>query len=147
MILLPLSKTLTDTLSMVIYQVLQLENHENIHEVDRIHAKAYARYLLSLNLIDELGFNTYELSLSSPARSHLVYFMDLLKLLKVNPLDQKQVVTEAYDLNQFNHPHLPSYNNLLLILAKTANSGLGRQPTQLAAFYETFNLMSWFPES
>ena len=110
-------KNFTDTLSMVIYQALQLENHENIHEVARIHAKAYARYLLSLNLIDELGFNTYKLSLSSPARSHLVYFMDLLKLLQVNPLDQKQVVTEAYDLNQFNHPHLPSYNNLLLILA------------------------------
>ena len=110
-------KTFTDALSMVIYQALQLENHENIHEVDRVHAKAHARYLLSLNLIDELGFNTYELSLSSPAKSHLVYFIDLLKLLQINPLDQKQVVTEAYDLNQFNLPHLPFYDHLLLILA------------------------------
>ncbi len=110
-------KTFTDALSMVIYQALQLESHKNIHTVDRVRAKAYARYLLSLNLIDELGFNTHELSLSSPAKSHLVYFMDLLKLLQVDPLDQKAVVTEAYDLNQFNQPHLTSYDHLLLILA------------------------------
>ena len=110
-------KTFTDVLSMVIYQTLQLESHENIHEENRVHAKAYARYLLSLNLIDELGFNTYDLTLSSPAKSHLVYFIELLKTLQINPLAQKNVVVEAAALNTFMQNNLSSYDNLLLILA------------------------------
>ena len=32
-------KTFTDILSMVIYQALQLEQHENIHHADRVHEK------------------------------------------------------------------------------------------------------------
>lgn len=110
-------KSFTDALSMVIYQALQLESHQNIHHHSRIHAKAYARYLLSLNLIDELGFNSYELNLSSPAKSHLVYFIDLLHLLQINPLEQNQVVAEAFELHQFLQAHLHSYEHLLLILA------------------------------
>ena len=110
-------KTFTDILSMVIYQALQLEQHENIHHADRVHAKAHARYLLSLNLIDELGFNTHELSLSSPAKSHLIYYMDLLNSLQVQPLNSEQVVLEAHALNQFIQEQLSSYNGLLLILA------------------------------
>ena len=41
---------------MVIYQAVSLEKNHNIHPENRIAAKIYARYLLSLNLIDELGF-------------------------------------------------------------------------------------------
>ena len=54
-------KIFTDALSMAIYQALQLEHDSNIVEQDRIAAKIYARYLLSLNLLDELGFNTHQL--------------------------------------------------------------------------------------
>jgi hypothetical protein len=110
-------KTFTDTLSMLIYQALQLEQHDNIHETERVHAKSHARYLLSLNLIDELGFNTHQLSLSSPTKSHLIYYLDLLKLLQIDPINSRAVVLEAHTLNQFMQPHLSSYNHLLLILA------------------------------
>lgn len=110
-------KTFTDVLSMVIYQALQLESHENIHKESRAHAKAYARYLLSLNLIDELGFNTYDLTLSSPKKSHLVYFLNLLKTLQTDPFNQKEVIMEAAALNTFMQKHLSSYDHLLLILA------------------------------
>ena len=49
-------KIFTDALSMAMYQALQLEHDSNIVEQDRIAAKIYARYLLSLNLLDELSF-------------------------------------------------------------------------------------------
>lgn len=110
-------KVFTDALSMLIYQTHQLEQHPNIHQHQRVHAKAHARYLLSLNLIDELGFNTFQLELSSPSKSHLVYFMDLLQALEIDPLNEQAVCPEAYALNQFIQSHLDSYDNLLLILA------------------------------
>jgi len=110
-------KVFTDALSMLIYQACQLEHHPNIHIQQRVHAKAYARYLLSLNLIDELGFNTYQLQLSSPSKSHLVYFMELLQALEIDPLNEQNVCKEAYELNQFIQLHLNSYEHLLLILA------------------------------
>ncbi|WP_448761664.1 hypothetical protein [Acinetobacter tandoii] len=110
-------KVFTDALSMLIYQACQLEHHPNIHVHQRVHAKAYARYMLSLNLIDELGFNTYQLQLSSPSKSHLVYFMDLLHALEIDPFNEQEVCNEAYELNQFIQLHLNSYEHLLLILA------------------------------
>ncbi|USE82289.1 hypothetical protein [Acinetobacter tibetensis] len=110
-------KVFTDALSMLIYQAYQLEQHPNIHRQQRIHAKAYARYLLSLNLIDELGFNTYQLPLSSPSKSHLVYFMELLQALEIDPFNEQEVCNEAYELDQFIQSHLDSYEHLLLILA------------------------------
>mgnify|MGYP000611984787 CR=1 FL=1 len=58
-------KNFTDALSMVIYQAVSLEKNHNIHPENRIAAKIYARYLLSLNLIDELGSNTHQLEKSA----------------------------------------------------------------------------------
>ena len=110
-------KVFTDALSMLIYQACQLEQHPNIHAHQRVQAKAYARYLLSLNLIDELGFNTYQLHLSSPSKSHLVYFIDLLQALEINPHAEHIVCPEAIELNQFIQSHLDSYNHLLILLA------------------------------
>lgn len=57
---------------MTIYQTLSLEHNNHIYKEDRIAAKFYARYLLSLNLFDELGFNTLHLQQISPSKSHLV---------------------------------------------------------------------------
>lgn len=112
-------KNFTDALSMVIYQALQLENNSNIKAQDRIAAKIYARYLLSLNLFDELGFNTHQLEQSSPAKSHLVYFLKLMQQLKLDVTDQKQTQAEAFSLTQFIQEHIHSYADLLLILACT----------------------------
>ncbi|OTG66613.1 hypothetical protein [Acinetobacter silvestris] len=112
-------KIFTDALSMLIYQAHQLENHKNIFPAKQFHAKIYARYLLSLNLIDELGFNTHHLELSSPAKSHLVYFLNLLQQLNVNPENQENIAQEAFDIQNFIKKNLNSYANLLLILAIT----------------------------
>lgn len=112
-------KNFTDALSMTIYQAFQLESHHNIKAQDRIAAKVYARYLLSLNLIDELGFNTHQLEKSSPSKSHLVYFLKLIQQLKLNISDQKQLEFETLALAQFIQEHMHSYADLLLILACT----------------------------
>ena len=80
-------KIFTDALSMAMYQALQLEHDSNIVEQDRIAAKIYARYLLSLNLLDELGFNTHQLEKSSPSKSHLVYFLQLMQQLELNVIN------------------------------------------------------------
>ncbi|OTG81661.1 hypothetical protein [Acinetobacter sp. ANC 4648] len=112
-------KIFTDALSMLIYQAHQIENHKNLLPSQQFHAKIYARYLLSLNLIDELGFNTYSLELSSPTKSHLIYFLSLLEKLNINPSSQYNVTQEAFDVQNFIQQHLNSYVNLLLILAVT----------------------------
>lgn len=112
-------KIFTDTLSMAIYQALSLEHHANLLPNDRIAAKIYARYLLSLNLMDELGFNTRQLEKSSASKSHLVYFLNLMQQLELDPSDQQQAQPEAVALAQFIQQHLHSYADLLLILACT----------------------------
>ena len=112
-------KNFTDALSMVIYQAVSLEKNHNIHPENRIAAKIYARYLLSLNLIDELGFNTHQLEKSAASKSHLVYFLKLMQQLELDPLDQQQTEIEAFALAQFIHQHINSYTELLLILACT----------------------------
>ena len=112
-------KIFTDALSMAMYQALQLEHDSNIVEQDRIAAKIYARYLLSLNLLDELGFNTHQLEKSSPSKSHLVYFLQLMQQLELNATDQKQTEPEAFAISQFIQEHIHSYADLLLILACT----------------------------
>ena len=66
-------KIFTDALSMLILMRI-LWKKQNIKTDMRVKAKVYARYLLSLNLIDELGFNTLDLALSSPSKAHLTYF-------------------------------------------------------------------------
>ena len=112
-------KNFTDALSMAIYQANALEQHQSIHQEKRIASKIYARYLLSLNLIDELGFNTHDLAQSSPSKSHLVYFLKLMQTLHLDPLDQKETEIEALSLTQFIQNHMHSYADLLLILACT----------------------------
>ncbi len=112
-------KNFTDALSMVIYQAYKLEQNSNILEENRIASKIYARYLLSLNLIDELGFNTHQLEQSSAAKSHLAYFLKLMQQLDLEPLDQSKTQIEAYALAEYIQKHLSSYADLLLILACT----------------------------
>jgi hypothetical protein len=72
-----------------------------------------------LNLLDELGFNTHQLEKSSPSKSHLVYFLQLMQQLGVNVTDQKQTEPEAFAIAQFIQEHIHSYADLLLILACT----------------------------
>ncbi|MDR0237280.1 hypothetical protein [Acinetobacter sp.] len=112
-------KNFTDALSMAIYQAVCLEKNNNIQQKNRIASKIYARYLLSLNLIDELGFNTYQLEQSSASKSHLVYFLKLMQQLSLNPLDQGKTQAEAFALADYIYKHLNSYTDLLLILACT----------------------------
>lgn len=112
-------KNFTDALSMAIYQARVLENHHHIEKNKQIASKIYARYLLSLNLIDELGFNTHNLAKSSPSKSHLVYFLKLMQELHLDPQNLEQTQTEAFALNQFIQDHTNSYADLLLILACT----------------------------
>lgn len=108
----------TDALSMLIYQAAALESNANIHAEKRIPAKIYARYLLSLNLFDELGFNTHQLAQSSPSKSHLIYFLDLMRQLELDAA-QQHAEAEAYALQAFIQQHMHSYADLLLILACT----------------------------
>lgn len=112
-------KNFTDALSMAIYQACSLENCHNIDPEKRIASKIYSRYLLSLNLIDELGFNTRQLDQSSPSKSHLVYFLKLMQQLELNAADGQAAADEAVALAQFIQQHLHSYPDLLLILACT----------------------------
>jgi hypothetical protein len=112
-------KNFTDALSMAIYQACGLEKCPNIDAGKRIAAKIYARYLLSLNLMDELGFNTRKLEKSSAAKSHLVYFLTLLQQLNLDPANHQHTEPEAFALAQFIQKHINSYADLLLILACT----------------------------
>lgn len=112
-------KNFTDALSMAIYQAKVLENHQNIKKEKQIPSKIYARYLLTLNLIDELGFNTHDLATSSPSKSHLVYFLKLMQELHLDPKDLQHTEIEAFKLSQFIQDNMHSYTDLLLILACT----------------------------
>lgn len=113
-------KNFTDALSMTIYQAVCLENNHLIDQKKRISSKVYARYLLSLNLIDELGFNTHNLEQSSASKSHLIYFIKLLDQLQIdNSEHQNATQYEAYALSEFIQNHMNSYAELLLILACT----------------------------
>ena len=112
-------KIFTDAQSMLIYQAAALENNANIHKESRISAKVYARYLLSLNLMDELGFNTHNLAQSSPAKSHLIYFLDLMRQLELDASQQHKAEAEAHALQEFIQQHMHSYADLLLLLACT----------------------------
>ena len=112
-------KIFTDALSILIYNCHALEKNKNIQDKKRILAKVHARYLLSLNLIDELGFNTHNLSLSSPNKSHLAYFVALLAQLGINPVDEEHADIEANNVQSFIKSYLFDYQALLLILAIT----------------------------
>ncbi len=112
-------KIFTDALSILIYNCHVLERNKNIQDEKRILAKVHARYLLSLNLIDELGFNTHNLALSSPNKSHLAYFINLLEQLRIAPIDEEQADIEAKNIQNFIKHYLFDYQELLLILAIT----------------------------
>ncbi|MBK0063277.1 MULTISPECIES: hypothetical protein [unclassified Acinetobacter] len=112
-------KIFTDALSMLIFQAQQLESNTNIHLHNRILSKIYARYLLSLNLLDELGFDTADLQQSSPAKSHLAYYLKILETFGVDPLSQNSIEPEALELQNFIRGHYDSYIALLLILSIT----------------------------
>jgi hypothetical protein len=112
-------KNFTDALSMLIYQTVCLEKNNNIKAENRIASKIYARYLLSLNLIDELGFNTHQLEESSASKSHLVYFLKLMQQLSLDPSDKSRTENESFALADYIQKHLDSYAELLLILACT----------------------------
>lgn len=113
-------KIFTDALSMLIFQANQLESNQNIDIQNRILSKIYARYLLSLNLLDELGFNTVDLQQSSPAKSHLAHYLKILEQFGVNhPIEQEKIESEAFAIQDFIRSNYHSYLNLLLILSIT----------------------------
>ena len=107
----------TDALSMLIFQAQQLDHHSQLHKETRQTAKIYARYLLSLNLMDELGFNSAILEKSSPNKSHLVYFTQLMKQLNIST--QHIPCAEALAIQNFIKAHYQEYDHLLLLLACT----------------------------
>lgn len=112
-------KIFTDALSMLIFDAHTLEKNQNIKTDMRVKAKVYARYLLSLNLIDELGFNTLDLALSSPSKAHLTYFLQLLEALSLDTNDLTQTVSQAHRVSDYIASHFHDYQALLLILAIT----------------------------
>lgn len=107
----------TDALSMLIFQTQQLDHAINLKAESRHIAKIYARYLLSLNLIDELGFNSAKLEKSSPNKSHLVYFTQLIEQLDIS--SDSTPCAEAQHIRDFIKNHYNEYSHLLLILACT----------------------------
>ncbi|WP_130802497.1 hypothetical protein [Acinetobacter ihumii] len=112
-------KIFTDALSMLIYQTCSLENNPNIQPEKRVLSKIYARYLLSLNLLDELGFDTGNLECSSPAKSHLAYYLHLLNQLGIDLLKTQHVQPQALDIANFIQKNYDNYVALLLILSIT----------------------------
>ena len=112
-------KIFTDALSMLIFQAQQLENNSNIYTQNRILSKIYARYLLSLNLLDELGFDTAQLEQSSAAKSHLAYYLKILETFGADPLSQNNIESEALEVQNFIREHYDNYLALLVILSIT----------------------------
>ena len=112
-------KIFTDALSMLIFQAYSLDTNPNIFPEKRVVSKIYARYLLSLNLLDELGFDTIHLNKSSPAKSHLAYYLQLLKQLDIDGLQTQSAQQQAYDIAEFIQKNYNNYAALLLILSIT----------------------------
>jgi hypothetical protein len=105
----------TDALLMAQFQALKLD------KTMKPGTKAYARFLITLNILDEFGFG-YEIGKStngfegSPENSHIILFENLMTQLEITDEDRAEYVGSSVttDLKNF---FLNSYHDLHLLIA------------------------------
>lgn len=104
----------TDALLMAQFQALKLD------ETMKPGIKAYIRFLITLNTLDEFGFG-YELGKTtvdfsgSPENSHLILFEDLISQLKIS--DEEKVNFPASKITaELKETFLASYDDLHLLI-------------------------------
>ncbi len=107
----------TDALIMAQYQALKVE------EVMKPGSKAYARFLLTLNTLDEFGFH-YKIGepcyfQGTPKRSHLILFEELISDLNITDEDREQFVPSPITL-MLKEYFLAAYDDYPLLLTLLA---------------------------
>ena len=107
----------TDALLMAQYQAKKVENQM------KPGSKAYARFLLTLNTLDEFGFH-YKIGepcyfQGTPQRSHLVLFENLMTDMKITDKDREDFVPSAVT-QQLKEYFLAAYDDYPLLLTLLA---------------------------
>lgn len=107
----------TDALLMAQYQSKRVEN------VMKPGSKAYARFLLTLNTLDEFGFH-YQIDepckfQGTPQRSHLILFENLMSDLSITDLDRQLFEPSAMTL-KLKECFLAAYDDYPLLLTLLA---------------------------
>lgn len=107
----------TDALLMAQYQAKKVENQM------KPGSKAYARFLLTLNTLDEFGFY-YKIGepcyfQGTPQRSHLVLFENLMTDMKITDKDREEFVPSAAT-QQLKEYFLAAYDDYPLLLTLLA---------------------------
>lgn len=107
----------TDALLMAQYQSRKVEN------VMKPGSKAYARFLLTLNTLDEFGFY-YKIGepcnfQGTPQRSHLILFENLMTDMKISDND-RQVFTPSKVTQKLKNYFLAAYDDYPLLLTLLA---------------------------
>lgn len=107
----------TDALLMAQYQSRKVEN------VMKPGSKAYARFLLTLNTLDEFGFY-YKIGepchfQGTPQRSHLILFEDLMTDMHITDQDRQEFVPSAITQKLKNY-FLAAYDDYPLLLTLLA---------------------------
>jgi len=107
----------TDALLMAQYQALKVEN------VMKPGSKAYARFLLTLNTLDEFGFY-YKIGepchfQGTPQRSHLILFENLMTKMSITDKDRELFVPSPVT-QKLKEYFLEAYDNYPLLLTLLA---------------------------
>ncbi len=107
----------TDALLMAQYQSRKVEN------VMKPGSKAYARFLLTLNTLDEFGFY-YKIGepcyfQGTPQRSHLILFENLMTDMRISDEDRKKFVP-SYSTQKLKEYFLSAYDDYPLLLTLLA---------------------------
>ncbi len=107
----------TDALLMAQYQSRKVEN------VMKPGSKAYARFLLTLNTLDEFGFY-YKIGepcnfQGTPQRSHLILFEDLMTDMHITDLDRQEFVPSTIT-QRLKDYFLAAYDDYPLLLTLLA---------------------------
>jgi hypothetical protein len=107
----------TDALLMAQFQALKVEN------VMKPGSKAYARFLLTLNTLDEFGFH-YKIGepcnfQGTPQRSHLILFENLMTNLSITDKDRELFVPSPVT-QKLKEYFLSAYDNYPLLLTLLA---------------------------